>query len=67
MREREVFIYEAADLSKPLCRIPIGQGTGLLIPYYDADTDLFYLTAKVWNISHARATLLLIGRLLKLL
>lgn len=47
MREREGFIIDAKDISKPLSTISLGSGTGLLVPLYDCDTSLAFLTAKV--------------------
>lgn len=68
MREREGFIIDAKDISKPLSTICLGSGTGLLVPHYDYDTSLVFLTAKVinscdtWPLHVANTGLCAIGR-----
>ena len=47
MREREAFIFDAGNLDAKLATITLGPGTGLHTPFYDPDTNVFVLTAKV--------------------
>eukprot|EP01088_Endostelium_zonatum_P012464 TRINITY_DN266_c0_g1_i1.p1 TRINITY_DN266_c0_g1~~TRINITY_DN266_c0_g1_i1.p1 ORF type:complete len:874 (+),score=222.35 TRINITY_DN266_c0_g1_i1:57-2678(+) len=45
-RERQFFVWDASDLSKPLRQTNIDNGTGVLIPIFDGDTNQLYLAGK---------------------
>jgi len=45
-REREMCIWDASNLSSPLKRIPIDSSTGVLIPLFDEDAGIIYLSGK---------------------
>jgi len=44
--DREYAIWDTKDLSKPLQRTTVDSSSGLLCPYYDADTKVLYLAGK---------------------
>lgn len=45
-RERELLLWDAGNLNAPLSRTVIDSSTGVLDPYFDADTDMFFLSGK---------------------
>lgn len=44
--EREFAIWDVKDLSKPLVRQSIDSGSGLIMPFFDTDNSILYLTGK---------------------
>lgn len=44
--EREVALWDAKDLSKPLMRQNIDSASGLLCPFFDRDTGVLFLAGK---------------------
>lgn len=44
--ERQVSLYDAADLSAPLITEDIGVSPAILIPFYDEDSSTLFLTGK---------------------
>jgi coronin-7 len=47
MRDREFWIWDSRDLSKPLKTQTIDSAPGCLTPLYDTDTDILYMSARV--------------------
>lgn len=43
---RIVYVYDPKDLSKQLGEVEMGQGSGLLMTWYDPDTSILYLAGK---------------------
>jgi len=44
--EREFALWDARDLSKPISRTNVDSASGLLMPFFDADTSVLYLGGK---------------------
>lgn len=44
--EREIAIWDTKDLATPILRNNIDSSSGLLMPYWDADTSMLYLAGK---------------------
>ncbi len=44
-RERELSIWDAKKLSEPIYKMRIDQGTSIIKPYFDSDSQLLYLSA----------------------
>jgi len=44
--EREFCIWDPKDMTKPLVRNSIDSASGLLLPFYDSDTNILYLGGK---------------------
>ncbi|KAJ1982100.1 Coronin-like protein crn1 [Dimargaris verticillata] len=44
--ERQLYIWDTADLSKPLREVSIDLSSGILMPFYDPDTKMLYLAGK---------------------
>ncbi|KAI9099888.1 hypothetical protein DFS34DRAFT_648832 [Phlyctochytrium arcticum] len=44
--QREIRVYDGQDLSKPLHNVAIDTSPSLLLPTYDEDTHLLYLTGR---------------------
>lgn len=45
--DRQLAIWNHADLTEPLNRITVDSSSGILFPYYDYDTKMVYLAGKV--------------------
>ena len=45
--EREIRLYDGADISQPLTSITLDASPGLLAPYYDEDTGVLFLWSRV--------------------
>ncbi|XP_078683818.1 coronin-7-like [Branchiostoma floridae x Branchiostoma belcheri] len=43
---RTVFVFNAEDLSAPLTTVGIDESTTILVPYYDEDSRVLFLTGK---------------------
>lgn len=43
---RQFALWDARDLSKPLAMKGLGSSSGVSVPLYDADTDLFFVAGK---------------------
>jgi len=43
---KKVAVWDPRNLSAPLKEANVGSGTGITIPMYDADLDIFYLSTK---------------------
>ena len=46
MQEREMKLWDPRQLEKPVARVRIDTGTGVLMPFYDIDTNLLFLGGK---------------------
>ncbi|KAF9917805.1 Coronin-7 [Linnemannia zychae] len=46
MREREISVWNSADLSKPLETKQLDSSTGLALPLYDEDTSILFLPTR---------------------
>ncbi|KAJ1974671.1 Coronin-like protein crn1 [Dimargaris xerosporica] len=44
--ERQLFIWDTADLSQPRREVSIDLSSGILMPFYDPDTKMLYLAGK---------------------
>jgi coronin-1B/1C/6 len=44
--EREYAIWDPRDFSKPLARQSIDSASGLIMPFYDRDTNVLFLAGK---------------------
>ncbi|KAL2912462.1 Coronin-like protein crn1 [Polyrhizophydium stewartii] len=44
--DRQVFIWDSANLASPLKQEQIDTASGMLIPYFDADTNMLFLAGK---------------------
>jgi len=44
--EREYAIWDARDISKPLARQTLDSSSGLLMPFFDRDTNVLFLAGK---------------------
>ncbi|KAJ3274721.1 Coronin-2B [Terramyces sp. JEL0728] len=44
--DRQVFVWDYKNLSQPLKQENIDTASGLLIPYFDSDTNMLYLAGK---------------------
>ncbi len=44
--QRELKIWDIKDLSKPLKKVDIDQAAGVIMPFFDADTNMLYLCGK---------------------
>lgn len=44
--EREMALWEARDMSKPLLKQTIDSASGLIMPFFDKDTSLLFLAGK---------------------
>jgi len=44
--EREYCLWDARDFSKPLQRVNVDSSSGLLVPYFDRDTNVLFLAGK---------------------
>lgn len=44
--KREVKIWDVKDFSKEICQVEVDQSAGTLMPFYDDDTRILYLTGK---------------------
>lgn len=44
--ERQLFLWDTKDLSKPLKKHGIDSSSGILMPYFDADVNLLYVAGK---------------------
>ena len=49
MQEREMKLWDYRQLNQPLTRVRVDTGTGVLMPFYDADTDLLFIGGKVYK------------------
>ncbi|KAI9099368.1 WD40-repeat-containing domain protein [Phlyctochytrium arcticum] len=47
--DRQVFIYDTKNLAEPLKQETIDTASGMLIPFFDADTCMLYLAGKVMS------------------
>ena len=45
--ERQIAVWDDANLSKPLRRDTIDNSSGVLVPFYDHDTKLLFVAGKV--------------------
>lgn len=45
--ERQITIYKASDLSKPLNTVGLDVSPAILIPFYDEDSSTLFCTGKV--------------------
>ncbi|KAF9972289.1 Coronin-7 [Actinomortierella ambigua] len=46
MREREISLWKASDLTRPLEGKSMASSTGLMMPLFDEDTDIVYLPSR---------------------
>ena len=46
MNMRQFALWDARDLSRPLAVKGLGSSSGVSVPLYDADTDLFFIAGK---------------------
>jgi len=46
MNMRQFAIWDARDLSKPIVMKSLGSSSGVSVPLYDNDTDVFYIASK---------------------
>ena len=46
MNMRQFALWDARDLSRPLAVKSLGSSSGVSVPLYDADTDLFFVAGK---------------------
>jgi coronin-1B/1C/6 len=44
--EREYIVYDPKDLAAPLARASIDNSAGVLMPFYDEDTEMLFLAGK---------------------
>jgi coronin-1B/1C/6 len=44
--EREYALWDPRDLSKPISRTSVDSGSGILMPFFDADTSVLFLAGK---------------------
>jgi coronin-7 len=45
-RDREVFVWDSRNMTKPIKQLMFDASPGVLIPLYDADTDLVWMTGR---------------------
>jgi len=44
--EREYCLFDPKDMSKPLNRVQVDSASGLLLPFYDNDTNVLFIAGK---------------------
>ncbi len=48
--DRQYYLWDAGDLSKPVAGEKIDTSSGVLMPFFDEGTNIFYLIGKVIEI-----------------
>lgn len=46
MRDREVFVWDPRNMAKPIKQLMFDASPGVLVPLYDADTDLVWMSGR---------------------
>jgi WD40 repeat protein len=50
MSDRQVYVWDSAQLEKPIRNIMLDTSSGIVMPFYDEDTKILYLAGKVFYI-----------------